>query len=304
MPPRSGRAIALAVAGHVNVDRFFRVPSLPSSDRTVPLDAMHTALGGPAGTIARSSAAQGVATGLISRIGDDFPSPFWRRLVEEGIDVSGVERVAGARSSSCYIFEDGKGHQTTVIDQGPLGNAARARLPTELLARTSTLHLTTGDPAFLLRLKAEAIRRGIRVAVDPSQEIHYRWDARRFHELVDGAEMLFGNQEEIERAMKLLGLPSVRSITERVPMVVATLGRAGSVAYTRAGTVRGAPRRVAHPNQITGAGDSFRGGFYAAWLRGVPLPQSLRAGNASATRWMQRGDLVAPRPRPRRRERA
>jgi sugar/nucleoside kinase (ribokinase family) len=275
----------------VNVDRFFRVPHLPSPERTVPLDGMHTALGGPAATIARSASAQGVATGLISRIGADFPSAYWDRLVHEGIDLSGVERVAGARSSSCYIFEDGRGHQTTVIDQGPLGDAAKARLPSALLARTGAVHLTTGDPAYLLRLKADALQRGIRVAVDPSQEIHYRWDARQLRSLVDGAEILFGNREEIRRATTLLGVSSLHALTERVPMVVVTLGRSGSVAYTRAGTVRAATARVGRPQQVTGAGDSFRGGFYAAWLQGATLPRVLAAGNAAAARWMQSGDL-------------
>jgi sugar/nucleoside kinase (ribokinase family) len=36
-----------------------------------------------------------------------------------------------------------------------------------------------------------------------------------------------------------------------------------------------------------GAGDSFRGGFYAGWFEGEELRRCLIAGTRAAARWME-----------------
>ncbi|MCI4367734.1 MAG: PfkB family carbohydrate kinase, partial [Thermoplasmata archaeon] len=51
-----------------------------------------------------------------------------------------------------------------------------------------------------------------------------------------------------------------------------------------------APAVVPRPlRQVTGAGDAFRGGFFAAYFDGQPTRHCLVAGTRSAARWMQSG---------------
>jgi nucleoside kinase len=289
------------VLGHINLDHFLDVASLPSEDRTVPISRQSTELGGTATNIARSAAAWGVRTGIISRVGRDFPAAYWRQIESERIDLSAVEKVAGASSSCCYIVEDRRGGQMTLIHQGPLGDARGAPIPNERLRTTGWLHLTTGDPGFQLRVLAAARAHGVRVSVDPAQEIHYRWDARHFQRLLAGAEILFGNSSEIDHASELLGATSRDGLLAHVPMVVETRGRRGVTAVTRSGAVR-VPAIIPRPlRQVTGAGDAFRGGFFAAFFEGQPLRICLIAGTRSAARWMESGAFGPPpaRKRPR-----
>ena len=281
--------IDLAVFGHINLDHFLHVEALPQADRTVPVSRQVTHLGGTATNLARSAAAWGVRTGIISRVGDDFPPEYWRLLEEENIDLSGVERVRGVGSSCCYIVEDGRGGQMTLIDQGPMGPGRTPWIPAERLERAHWLHLATGDPALQLRLAAAARRLGVHVSVDPAQEIHYLWDGARFRKLLDGAEALFGNTAEIDRAVSLLGARTRARLLEHVPLVVETRGARGAAAYTRAGTERVAAIAPARFAQVTGAGDAFRGGFFAAWFAGQTLRHCLVAGTRSAARWMSNG---------------
>ncbi len=290
----------LIVVGHANLDRFLRVAALPAPDRTVPVTADETRLGGTAVNLARSAAGWGVSTALVTRVGEDFPSAFLRQLADEGVDLSGVERVAGVPSSTCFIVEDGRGSQMTLIDQGPMADASAAALPRDLLASAGWVHLTTAEPDYALRIKRVARASGARITVDPAQEIHYRWDAARFRRLVDGAEILFGNRSEIVRAVELTGVRSPSALTDLVPLVVMTEGARGARAYTRTGEVRTAGRPLRRFRQVTGAGDAFRGGFYAGWFAGQPLAACLTAGARSASRWMATG---GPRPRGRGRRR-
>jgi nucleoside kinase len=276
----------LLVAGHVNVDRFLELSRLPQSDRTVPVVSISEALGGTAATIARVAASLGVRTGLVSRLGGDFPPSFWNQLRSEGIDLSGVERIASASTPACYILHDAKGHQMSAMLQGPMGEAARAPLPSPQLRRYGWLHITTGDPRFQLRLKAAAVRAGVRVAVDPAQELTYWWKGGPLRRLLEGTELLFGNQAEVAQTLALLRLRSPRDLLALVPLVVATQGARGVVAYSRAGTHRVPAVRRRDPGSVTGAGDAFRGGFYSAWFTGAPLEACLRSGTVAAGRWM------------------
>jgi sugar/nucleoside kinase (ribokinase family) len=174
-----------------------------------------------------------------------------------------------------------------------MGDASKAPVPSEYLGRADWVHIGTGDPEYLLRIAAAARKGGAHLAVDPAQEIHYRWDRSRFRRLLSNAELFFGNESEIGRAVTLLGLRDRESLLAHVPMVIETRGSDGAVALTRRGSesVKAhAPRRL---RQVTGAGDAFRGGFYAGWFAGEPLRICLGAGTRAAAGWIQ-GDHSVP----------
>ena len=290
--PASGDAASrrdLLVSGHINVDHFLRVDQFPARDRTVPVVGDRTVLGGTAATIARVAARYGVSVGLVSRLGEDFPPGFWRTLRAARIDLRGVATVPGEPTPTCYILEDGHHAQRTLIQQGPMGSAEGALPPQSVMNAYSWLHLTTGNPAWHLALAEAAQRSGTRIAADPAQEIHYLWDRGTLRRLLGGAEILFGNRHEIQRAVDLLGLRRPVDLLDHVPLVVRTEGRRGATAFSRVGTtevVAKRPRRVA---SLVGSGDAFRGGFYAGWFAGEDLSHCLTAGTRAAAHWIERG---------------
>ncbi|MFG1529779.1 MAG: PfkB family carbohydrate kinase [Thermoplasmata archaeon] len=287
-PPRG-----LLVAGHINVDRFLQLPEFPAPDRTVPIRSSRSALGGPAANLARGSAAVGIPTGLIGRIGDDFPDAFLRELGRAGLDLRGVERVPGTGTPTCYILENDRRETEVLIDQGPMGSSAPPSIPRGLLTEYRWLHLTTGHPRWQLAWKAAARAAGLRVAVDPAQEVHYRWTAPQLRHLLEGAEILFGNRSEIDRIKTLLGARRVEELLTRVPLVIRTEGARGATAFARTGRITVPGIRVARPVTTVGAGDAFRAGFYFGWWAGAPLRDCLRAGHRSAARWVRGGRVRA-----------
>ncbi|HLM70509.1 MAG: PfkB family carbohydrate kinase [Candidatus Lutacidiplasmatales archaeon] len=277
----------LLVSGHVNIDRFLSVHSFPAADRTVPVLAHRAELGGTATNIARVASKLGVATGLIARVGDGFPDEFLTNFRRAGIDIRGIDRIRGTPTPTCYIIEDRDGGQRTIIDQGTMSGAPTAKPPTRWLGEYSWVHLTTADPAFQLRLLAAARAHGVRVAADPAQEIHYRWDAGSFRRLLRGSEILFGNRAEIARALEFVGAHRVEELLEHVPLVVRTDGTQGASAFSRSESVHVLATRPSRVRTVVGAGDAFRGGFYAGWFAGQPLSGCLAAASRSAARWIE-----------------
>lgn len=297
--PRRGRvdgaSLDLWVVGHTNLDHFLHVDQLPGRDRTVPIRARETHLGGTAANLALAAAAWGVRTGLVSRLGRDFPAAFRDRLALAGVDLRGVTVDPAIPSSACFIAEDGRGGQSTLIDQGPMRDGIGYDGPRAIFREAPWTHLATGSREYLLGVKSAVRAARGRVAVDPAQEIHYRWDRAGLRELLDGAEILFGNDHEIDRAMQLLGLRHLEDLLDDVPLVVRTEGRNGATAVSRSGVTHVGAVRPKQLRQVTGAGDAFRGGFYAGWFEGVPLEECLTAGVRSAARWIA-GEARPPRP--------
>jgi sugar/nucleoside kinase (ribokinase family) len=293
----------LLVVGHTNLDRFFDVPHLPSADRTVPVLASRVALGGTAATLAISAARFGVRCALASLVGGDFPPEFRSALQRVHVDGSGVTEIRGTRTPTCLVFEDGRGSQMTVIDQGAMGDASGAAVPSRLLQRSHWVHLTTGDPSYQLRVLREARRRGRPVSADPAQEVHYRWTSKDLRTLVEGSELLFGNDAEIRTVTRKLGLRRPEDLLDHVPAVVITLGPAGARALTRAGKLSVRGGRPLRPRHVTGAGDAFRGGFYAGWFSGQPMVGCLTAGVRAARAWLRTPGTLPEAKGPRRHSR-
>jgi sugar/nucleoside kinase (ribokinase family) len=280
----------LLVSGHLNVDRFLRLPQFPAHDRTVPVEGQRVELGGTAGNLARSATHFGVRTGLIARVGAGFPEEFTARLRGEGIDLRGVEPLLRYPTPTAYILEDRRGRQRTLMEQGAMADGLRVpprRRP--WIREYSWLHLTTGPPDLQLQLLEEGRRAGTRVAADPAQEVHYRWDAARLRRLLAGSEILFGNRSEVARVLERLGARRAESLLDRVPLVIRTEGAAGATALSRAGEVHVPAHRPRRVRTVVGAGDHFRGGFYAAWFRGEDLRGCLTAGARAAARAMEGG---------------
>jgi len=169
-----------------------------------------------------------------------------------------------------------------LFQQGPMAASGPSPLPGAWWRSYRWLHLGTGDPAYYLRLARAARRARQRVALDPAQEIFYRWDRPTFRAILPLADILFGNRAEIARAVAWSEVRRPDDLVRLVPLVVRTEGPAGATGFFRGGAVHAEGRRPARRRTLVGAGDAFRGGFYGAWFAGEPLAGCLAAGHRAA----------------------
>jgi len=149
--------------------------------------------------------------------------------------------------------------------------------------RSKEVHVYTGRPEYYLPLMELLSVRGKSISFDPAQEIHHVWDAASFRKALPLSDVLFANRGELDRAMGYMGVENAQELLEHVDMVVNTLGSEGSVIYTGGEEMHIPPIAPARVVDTTGAGDSFRAGFYAGRYRGYDVFDCAVLGSATSS---------------------
>src|SRR5581483_342519 len=204
-------------------------------DRVVATDA-NVAGGGPAATAAVTLARLGVDVAFAGAVGDDEAGAEIRAGLErEGVDVSLLATVPGARSPRSTILVGPGGERTIVHVPGTA--------PLELgeLPEARWVHVDhVGYPA---------VRgRGLRLSVDGGNPI----------DGLDLAEVaLYAPTEQS------LALVPEDALSAGTCLVVVTRGARGCVAYTRDGDVIAVDAPSIEPVSTLGAGDVFHGALLA-----------------------------------------
>lgn len=273
----------MGVFGHVVLDYIFQVPKLPEPNTTIQVTQRERFFGGTAGNICRAAARLGIKTGLAAFVGEDFPEDYLRALKEDGVDVHDLRLLPGHGTPTAWIFSDPEGNQLAIIDQGPMREAAGFEVLEHTVEKSRLIHIGTGHPEYYRKVVRLARELEKRVAFDPSQEIHYVYDASSFREMVQGCDFFFGNRHEFDRAMRYTGQKDPSEMLHFVRVAVMTRGKEGSVVYTPEATWKIPCIPGDKEVDVTGAGDVYRAGFYAGLSHGLDMPMCGLLGASAAS---------------------
>lgn len=278
----------LGVYGHVNIDTILLVEDLPERGHTVPSLGEVDRIGGTAGTIARAAARLGVPTALAAFVGQDFPTEYRAHLEDLGIDLTDL-RTRPGKTPHCWLVSVPGGDHVSVIDQGVYGDDGPFPLLDYTLLNSEWVHVTTGDVDMHAQVLAEAAKSGRRTVFDPAQELHYRYTSRTFEGCLDDATVFICNDVELDHALEKLGYGDPVQLHDHVDTVLVTRGAEGVDVRTEDGvvTVAACPVRGEHHPETTGAGDVFRGGFYAGLHADADLEQAVRWGAVAASLYLE-----------------
>ena len=219
----------------------------------------------------------------IGRFGDDVHGREGRRALEEaGVDTSASRVVEGAANGLSVILVDEATGDRTVMWSRDTRLAQDANTVSEAdVCSGRVLLVDCHDTAASTAAARLARGHGIPTVVDVE---HVR----------PGVEALLREIDVIitaqEFSSRLTGIPEVgRALHEvyrtyRPMLACATLGPEGSLAVGPEGEIV-TPGFPVSAVDTTGAGDAFRGGFIAGWLRegtGADAAETLRYANAVA----------------------
>jgi sulfofructose kinase len=247
--------VTVVCVGLATLDTILVVPAYPPEDGRVVATELVVAGGGPAATAAVTLARLGVPVAFAGAVGDDEAGEAIRAgLAAEGVDVSRLAVVPGARSPQSTILIGPSGSRTIVhlsgtaaLDVGPLDGA-------------DWVHVDhVGYPA--------VSGRGLRLSDDGGNPIP-GLDLREVALYAPTEASLAGTPED--------------AIAAGAGLVVVTRGAEGSVAVTREGERIVAPASPVDPVSTLGAGDVFHGALLAQLVRDVPLRDALAAANRIA----------------------
>jgi sulfofructose kinase len=280
--------------GHVALDHLFSVQSLPARAVKTPAHRHHAMVGGMTANACVAAARLGASARIVSPVGDDASAAvFGAHFQREGIDASGLLRVAGASSSISAIVVDAAGERLIINHRG----SALAQAPAFDPGWLDGTDLLLTDPRCVRWSEAAlngARQRGLLSVLDG--DASPRDDLQRLVGLATWAVF-----SEPGHAAYVDGTPEqaiASALNAGAQVAVVTLGERGLI-WQRAGCPlkHVAAWSVAPVIDTTAAGDVFHGALGVALAEGQDDDGALRfAAAAAALKCLQPdGVLGAPR---------
>jgi sugar/nucleoside kinase (ribokinase family) len=277
----------VSIAGEINLDQIlYGVPREIPVEREVLATGYTVTLGSSSAILAHNLATLGMATGFITRAGqDEIGDSALRRLAESGVDLSRVVRKdKGATTGTTLLLHHGD-QRRILTYPGTMFEMSGADLDIEYLASARHFHLSSlflhrGLQADLPDLFRELKSRGLTLSLDTNDDPEDKWDGV-LPQLLPCVDILLPNRNELCRIARRDSLEAaLAELSSIVPVIAVKCGSEGAVVQSGSKRLR-VPGVQIDPVDTIGAGDSFDAGFLAAWLSGCSLEESARAGNVT-----------------------
>lgn len=286
----------VAVAGSIANDYLMTFPGR-FADQIMPdqldrlslsflVDDLEIRRGGAAANIAFGLAGLGVSPVLVGAVGHDFRGDYESWLSRHGVDLSGVHVSADKHTARFLCTTDRAESQIASFYAGAMAEARDIELApiAERVGGIDLVIVAPDDPDAMLRHTEAALRLGMDVVADPSQQLA-RMQGPEIRRLLEGVTYVVGNDYERSLYESKTGW-SPGEVLERVRVRITTHGpkgvtveRVGSPTV-EVGSVPPLPRTTIEP---TGAGDAFRAGFFAGVAHGLDAEHSAQLGCMVAT---------------------
>jgi ribokinase len=238
--------------------------------------------GGSAANVAVWAKRLGADVTLIGQVGQDrLGELMLAHLASEGVGAA-IRAVAGGETMRIGVVIRPDAEHAFVTDHSRPLRLSAADLPLTLLDGVDAVFLNgygafmAGSASFAAPILAEARRRGILVAFDPSSfSLIGAYGAARLMDEIGPLTVLLANEDEARALVPGGDLPALLARTE---LAVVKRGGLGALAIHAAGSLSAAadPITVA---DTTGAGDAFDAAFLVEFLQRRDLPSALAAAN-------------------------
>lgn len=221
--------------------------------------------GGTAGGIAYNLALLDSNPLLLATAGEDFDR-YAEFLKKAGVDLSGLKIISEGATSMAMILTDKKNNQITAFHPGAMNSADTLSLKD---IQANFMVIAPTKPEAMAKAVKEAKELSMPYLYDPGMQLP-RLSDEDLMAGIEGAEILIANDYEMGIIQSRLKIND-EGLTNKVKILITTLGAEGSIIKTRDQEVKVA---VAKPNEVldpTGAGDAYRAGFLAGYLRDLDL---------------------------------
>ncbi len=269
--------------------------------------------GGTAGNIAYNLAILKCPVSILGAAGADFSVPtesgysYGQFLKDAGVDISKIKIIDNDSTSSAYIMTDKVDNQISGFYPGAMSENSSLSLK-EL--GSDFVVVSPNDPKAMVKFAQECKELGVDHMIDPGMQLP-ALSSEDLKEMVKGATILIGNDYEIALLKERTAL-SEEQILDQVKILITTLGADGSVIQTaenmppsrsqsppgrwqikaaksgqkKIATVRSVDMNVPrNDNGVvdpTGAGDAYRAGFLAGYLKKLDLQVCGQMGSVTA----------------------
>ncbi len=231
------------------------------------VDSLKRERGGNSGNIAYTLSLLGIDSSILSNAGEDF-EPYANFLIKHGIGTQDINIVEGESTATAIIMSDKSNNQITAFYPGAMKH--NSSLSLEKIKSPANFAVITPDlPEAMEKFAGECKELSLPYLFDPGMQLPRLTD-EQILKGINGAEILVANDYEMGIIKKRLDISDGR-LLEKVKVLITTLGEKGSLIQTTEQEIEIKAAAIDKVLDPTGAGDAYRSGFLAGYLRGLDL---------------------------------
>jgi len=234
--------------------------------------------GGTAGNIAYNLALLKQRVGILASAGKDF-TPYKLFLKKNKVETKFINIRKDDFTARAFITTDLSDNQITGFYPGAINYDKDLSL-SKVKPKPELVVISPTDPIAMGNFVSECIEEVIPFMFDPgmqlprlSDEILKRGSAN--------AKILIGNDYEISLLKNKLNIRKW-NFQKKDQIIITTLGKEGSIIETAEKKISIPPAKPKEVLDPTGAGDAYRGGFLAGYLRKLPFEVCGRMGSLAS----------------------
>jgi adenosine kinase len=247
------------------------------------MDTFSRHFGGTAGNQAYTLALLGFKPYLVACVGSDFGT-YKNHLAKAGVDLKFVKKIKD-KTATGFAMTDKDNNQLWGFYTGAMKRSAGLSL-SGVLKPEDWLIISPNDPQAMVRYLSEAKKSHCRYLFDPAFQIP-RLPQEVLKAGILNSKIVIGNDYEIGLLVKYSGLTQGQMV-DKGAVLISTAGAKGSFIMTANERLL-IPRADAKGNvDPTGAGDAYRAGFLAGFIKNLPLETCGKMGALCAVYTVER----------------
>lgn len=263
-----------AFAEHINPDKIHML------NVSFLVEEMRKGFGGTAGNIAYNLSLLGIRSTILAIVGADFIS-YKEFLDKNEVDTSYIRIVNNLFTSTAFGITDKKDNQIWGFYSG-------ADMLTDNLSifdvkgKVDLGVIAPHNPRAMIKFAREYTKEKIPYVFDPGMQLPWL-DKGDLQIGITGAKIVIGNDYEISLIKKKLGLSDEDGLGKSDQIIITTLAQEGSTIEYQSKKYqipKAAVRTAADP---AGAGDAYRAGFIAGYMRGLAIDVCGRMGSVASS---------------------
>ncbi len=231
------------------------------------VDSLKKERGGNSANIAYTLSLLGVDTAVLSSAGDDF-EPYAKFLTEHNINIENIKIIPGESTATAMIMTDKSDNQISAFYPGAMRQNINLSIK-NIAVKPDFVVITPDLPEAMIKFATECKELQIPYFFDPGMQLPRLTDAQ-LRSGIKGAEVLIGNDYEMGTIKKRLFTTEFDLLND-VRILITTLGENGSMVQTKNDQYTIAPVKPTVVLDPTGAGDAYRAGFLAGYLKELNL---------------------------------
>jgi len=276
--------IVLVVTGSLAFDYILNFPK-KFSDQILPekihqinisftTDKLKREFGGTAGNQAYNLALLGIKNAILATAGSDF-TDYKQHLKKTGINIKYIKIIKNKLSASGFVITDKIDNQIWGFAKSAMLDAKNLSLKT-VKEPIDFVAITPNEPKAIVNFINQCIELKIPYLFDPAFYISVL-KPKALKRGAKYAKIIIGNDYEIAMIDKIINLKYTNS-----QIIITTLGAKGSIVKCNKEEIGIKPAKPANISDPTGAGDAYRAGFLAGYLKGFDLTTCGQMGSTAA----------------------